>query len=47
MFGLPVGILIIFVVSLLTAPPSKKVQELVEHVRYPNLKGDSLVSQAA
>ena len=40
MFGLQVGLLTIIVVSLLTAPPSKQVQELVEHVRYPHLKGD-------
>ncbi len=45
MFGLPVGLFTIIVVSLLTAPPSKQVQELVEHVRYPNLKGDSLVTE--
>jgi len=45
MFGLPVGLLTIIVVSLLTAPPSRKVQELVEHVRYPHLKGDTLVSE--
>jgi cation/acetate symporter len=45
MFGLPLGMLTIFVVSLLTSPPSKKVQELVEHVRYPNLVGDTLVSE--
>jgi cation/acetate symporter len=46
MFGLPVGMLTIFIVSLLTSPPSKEVQELVEHVRYPHLKGDSVVSEA-
>jgi cation/acetate symporter len=46
MFGLPVGLLTIIVVSLLTAPPPKEVQELVEHVRYPNLTGDTLVSEA-
>jgi cation/acetate symporter len=46
MFGLPLGIVTIWVVSLLTAPPSKEVQELVEHVRYPNLKGDTVVSEA-
>jgi cation/acetate symporter len=46
MFGLPVGLLTIFIVSLLTSPPSKEVQELVEHVRYPNLKGDTVVSEA-
>jgi cation/acetate symporter len=46
MFGLPVGLVTIWIVSLLTAPPSKEVQELVEHVRYPHLKGDSVVSEA-
>jgi cation/acetate symporter len=46
MFGLPVGMLTIAIVSLLTSPPSKAVQELVEHVRYPNLQGDTLVSEA-
>ncbi len=46
MIGLPVGVLTIWIVSLLTAPPSKEVQELVEHVRYPHLKGDSMVSEA-
>ena len=46
MFGLPLGLLTIIVVSLLTAPPSREVQELVEHVRYPNLAGDTVVSEA-
>jgi cation/acetate symporter len=46
MFGLPASMLTIFIVSLLTAPPSKKVQDLVEHVRYPNLLGDTVVSEA-
>ncbi len=39
-FGVPIGIVTIVVVSLLTAEPSKKVQELVDHVRYPHLRGD-------
>ncbi|MGQ0509471.1 MAG: sodium:solute symporter family protein [Betaproteobacteria bacterium] len=46
MIGLPVGIITIWIVSLLTAPPSKEVQEFVEHVRYPQLKGDTIVSEA-
>jgi len=46
MFGLPAGLLTIYIVSLLTPAPSREVQELVEHVRYPNLKGDTVVSQA-
>ena len=36
-FGVPLGFLVIVVVSLLTPPPSREVQDLVEHVRYPNL----------
>ncbi|MSQ70573.1 MAG: cation acetate symporter [Betaproteobacteria bacterium] len=45
-FGVPIGIITIFVVSLLTPEPSKNVQELVDHVRYPHLKGD-INTQAA
>ena len=45
-FGLPVGLLTIIVVSLLTPEPAREVQELVEHVRYPNLLGDTEVSEA-
>ena len=39
-FGVPVGIAVLVIVSLITPAPSKKVQELVDHVRYPQLKGD-------
>jgi cation/acetate symporter len=35
-FGLPVGFLVIWIVSLLTAPPPKQVQDLVVSVRYPH-----------
>jgi cation/acetate symporter len=38
LFGVPVGFAVIIIVSLLTAPPKKETQELVEHVRYPDLK---------
>jgi cation/acetate symporter len=37
-FGLPIGLLTIIIVSLLTPAPDKETQELVENVRYPNLK---------
>lgn len=37
-FGVPLGFLTIIVVSLLTPAPKKETQELVEHVRYPDLK---------
>jgi cation/acetate symporter len=40
MFGVPIGIITIFVVSLITPEPEKEIQELVDHVRYPHLRGD-------
>jgi cation/acetate symporter len=46
MFGLPAGLITIIIVSYLTPPPSREVQELVEHVRYPHLKGDTVISEA-
>jgi len=39
-FGVPLGFAVIIVVSLLTPKPAQKVQELIEHVRYPQLRGD-------
>jgi cation/acetate symporter len=38
LFGVPVGFAVIIIVSLLTGQPKKETQELVEHVRYPDLK---------
>ncbi|MDP3139884.1 MAG: VC_2705 family sodium/solute symporter, partial [Burkholderiaceae bacterium] len=38
-FGVPLGFFVIIVVSMMTSAPSHRVQELVEHVRYPSLKG--------
>ena len=37
-FGVPVGFALILLVSLVTPAPNAKVQELIEHVRYPNIK---------
>jgi cation/acetate symporter len=37
-FGVPLGFAVIIIVSLITPAPSRAVQELVEHVRYPNVK---------
>ncbi len=37
-FGVPLGFLVIVLVSLVTPAPSRETQELVEHVRYPNLR---------
>ena len=39
-FGVPIGFAVIIIVSLLTKAPDVKVQEFIEHVRYPHLKGD-------
>ncbi len=36
-FGVPLGFAVIIIVSLFTPAPSKETQELVEHVRYPDL----------
>ena len=38
LFGVPIGFAVILLVSMVTPAPSRKVQELVEFVRYPNLK---------
>jgi cation/acetate symporter len=38
LFGVPVGFAVIVIVSLLTGKPSQETQDLVEHVRYPELK---------
>ena len=45
-FGVPLGFAVIIIVSLLTPAPRREIQELVEHVRYPNLAGDTLNTQA-
>jgi cation/acetate symporter len=45
-FGIPAGFIGVIVGSLLTAPPAKEIQELVDHVRYPNLEGDIDTSAA-
>jgi cation/acetate symporter len=39
-FGVPLGFAVIIIVSLLTPAPDKKTQELIEHVRYPQIRGD-------
>jgi cation/acetate symporter len=38
LFGVPIGFAVIIIVSLLTPAPKRETQELVEHVRYPDLK---------
>jgi len=39
-FGIPAGIIGVIVGSLISPAPSKKVQDLVDHVRYPSLETD-------
>jgi cation/acetate symporter len=46
-FGMPVAMITLIVVSLLTPAPDKQTQDLVEHVRYPNLKGDTMDTAGA
>ncbi len=40
LFGIPAGFIGVIVGSLISPAPSKEIQELVDHVRYPNLAGD-------
>jgi cation/acetate symporter len=46
LWGVPLGFAVIIIVSLLTPAPGKETQDLVEHVRYPNLAGDTLSTEA-
>ena len=41
-FGVPLGFAVIIILSLITPAPKREVQELVEHVRFPNLVGDTM-----
>ena len=41
LFGVPVGFAVIILVSLVTPAPNARIQDLVEHVRYPSLKGSA------
>ncbi|MBU4046506.1 MAG: cation acetate symporter [Gammaproteobacteria bacterium] len=39
-FGIPVGFVGVIIGSVLSRPPTAKVQALVDYVRYPNMAGD-------
>jgi len=41
LFGVPIGFAVIILVSLVTPAPNARIQDLVEHVRYPSLKGSA------
>jgi len=45
-FGTPFGILVLVIVSLLTPAADQQTQDFVEHVRYPNLAGDTVETMA-
>jgi cation/acetate symporter len=45
-FGVPVGFGVLILVSLVTPAPKKEIQELIDHVRYPTLRGDTLNTEA-
>jgi cation/acetate symporter len=45
-FGMPVAMISLIVVSLLTPAPDKQTQDFVEHVRYPSIKGDTVSTMA-
>ena len=38
LFGVPVGFAVIFVVSLVTKKPNQQLLDMVEHIRYPDVK---------
>jgi cation/acetate symporter len=46
-FGLPVGFLVIWLVSLLTKPPPREIQDVVANVRYPRGAGVATVPSSA
>jgi cation/acetate symporter len=46
-FGVTAGIVSLVVVSLLTKQPDQETQNLVEHVRYPSIKGDKMNTAGA
>jgi cation/acetate symporter len=45
-FGIPAGFIGIIIGSLISPAPSKEIQELVDHVRYPSLDGEMSAGSA-
>ena len=41
-FGVAAGMTVMVLVTLVTKAPAQEVQDLVEHVRYPSIKGDKM-----
>jgi cation/acetate symporter len=45
-FGIPAGIIGVIVGSLISPAPAKEIQELVDHVRYPNIEGSTYSTES-
>jgi cation/acetate symporter len=43
LFGIPVGFIVMYVVSKMTAPPSQQMQDFVDQLRQP--KGGSMSAE--
>jgi cation/acetate symporter len=43
----PLGFAAIILVSLVTPAPRKDIQDLIDHVRYPTLRGDTMNTQSS
>jgi cation/acetate symporter len=46
-FGMPVNFLLCYIVSKLTAAPSQEIQDLVDHLRSPELDDELMTSIAS
>ena len=46
LWGVPLGFAVIIIVSLITPAPDKDTQDLVDHVRFPLLRGDTVNTTA-
>jgi cation/acetate symporter len=46
-FGVAAGMAVMVIVSLVTKAPDQATQDLVEHVRYPSIKGDKMDTAGA
>ncbi|NJR72049.1 MAG: cation acetate symporter, partial [Gammaproteobacteria bacterium] len=46
-FGVAAGFIVMIIVSLATKAPAQDVQDLIEHVRYPSIKGDKMDTAGA
>ncbi len=39
LFGISLGFCVIYIVSRLTPPPDRATQDMIDHARYPPLRG--------